>query len=83
MDRIAAQRTSFPRSTLMTIAESGLRARNLWSGQIKRFAEDVAPVEANWRDSFTEYHQQLIEAASPSAPAWLRQPTQPADETNE
>ena len=65
MDRIVTQRTFFPRSTLMTVAEAGLRARNMWNGQIKRFAEEVAPNEPNWRDSFTAFHQQLIAATAP------------------
>src|SRR5207244_4032221 len=31
-DRVAARRIAFPRATLLTLAEPGLRKRGLWSG---------------------------------------------------
>ncbi len=60
MDRVADRRTAYPRSALMTIGEDGLRNRQMWSGQIRSFAEQVAPQEENWADSYAAYHQALI-----------------------
>lgn len=65
MNRIAERRTTYPRSALMTIAEEGLRRRDMWSGQIKRFALEVAPTEPNWRDSYTAWYQGLVAALAP------------------
>jgi len=65
MDRIAARRITYKRSALMTLAEEGLRRRELWSGQIKRFFEEVGPTEPPWRASFTDYHRALVAALSP------------------
>ncbi|MGH3632154.1 MAG: hypothetical protein ACRDRL_32530, partial [Sciscionella sp.] len=65
MDRIAERRTTYPWAALMTIAEEGLRRRNLWSGQIKRFAVEVAPTEPNWRDSYTAWYRGLVAALAP------------------
>lgn len=65
MNRIAERRTVYPRATLMTIGEEGLHRRNLWSGQIKRFALEVAPTEPNWRSSYTAWYQGLVAALAP------------------
>ncbi len=65
MDRIAERRTAYRRTALMTIAEEGLRRRNLWSGQIKQFAGEVAPNEPNWRDSYTAWYRDLVTALAP------------------
>lgn len=65
MDRIAESRTTYYRAALMTVAEEGLRRRDMWSGKIKRFAEDVAPTEPNWRDSYTAWYRDLVAALAP------------------
>lgn len=68
MNRIADRRTTYPRSALMTVGEEGLRRRNLWGGQIERFARDVAPIEDDWRRSFTSFHSALVDLLAPQAP---------------
>lgn len=60
-DRIAARRTTYPRSALMTLAQSGLEQRGLWSGKIRRFAEEVAPTEPNWRDAYSAFYRDLMD----------------------
>jgi len=65
MDRIAERRTTYYRAALMTVAEEGLRRRDMWSGKIKRFAEDVAPTEPDWRDSYTAWYRDLVAALTP------------------
>lgn len=65
MDRIAQRRATYPRAALLTIAEEGLRRRDLWSGQIKRFALEVAPTEPNWRDSYTGWYADLVAELAP------------------
>jgi hypothetical protein len=65
-DRLTAKRTTYPRTTLMTVAESGLRRRGLWSGGIKRFAENDARTEPSWRQAFREWHDVVSEASRPS-----------------
>lgn len=65
MDRIAERRTTYYRAALMTIAEEGLRRRGMWSGKIKRFAEEVAPTEPNWSDSYTAWYRDMVSALSP------------------
>jgi len=60
MDRLVDQRTTYPRSTLMTVAESGLRRRGRWSGQIKKFHDEVAPTEPNWVDDVRAWNVQFI-----------------------
>lgn len=67
MDRIAAQRTAYPRSALITLGEEGLRARHMWSGQVKRFAEANARNMHDWRDAFTAFYRKLIAALAPHA----------------
>jgi hypothetical protein len=59
--RLIERRGTYPRSTLMTVAESGLRARNAWKGKIRTFAEDVAPSEPSWQDSFADWRDRLTE----------------------
>lgn len=65
MDRIAERRTKYPRAALMTVAEAGLRKRDLWSGKIKRFAEESAPLEPNWVDSYTAWYTGLVAKLAP------------------
>lgn len=65
MDRIAERRTTYFRAALMTVAEEGLTRRGLWSGQIKRFAEEVAPTEPSWRYSFTAWYRELVGRLAP------------------
>lgn len=65
MDRIAVRRTTYKRAALVTVAEEGLRRRDMWSGQIKRFAEEVAPTEPNWRNAYTAYYRSLVSALTP------------------
>ena len=65
MDRIAERRTKYPRAALMTVAEEGLRKRDLWSGRIKRFAEESAPLEPNWIDSYTAWYTELVAKLAP------------------
>jgi hypothetical protein len=60
-ERIAARRTAYPRSALMTLARQGLEQRGLWSGQIRRFAEEVAPTEPNWRDAYSAFYRDLMD----------------------
>lgn len=67
MDRIATQRTVYLRSALMTLGQEGLASRGLWSGKIRAFAENDAPKEPNWRDSFSAFYRDLIVALTPSA----------------
>ncbi|MER6938003.1 hypothetical protein ABTX24_22260 [Nocardioides sp. NPDC127514] len=65
MDQIAERRTIYYRAALMTVAEEGLRRRGMWSGKIKRFADEVAPTEPNWRNSFTAWYRDLFAALAP------------------
>lgn len=62
MDRLVDKRTVYKRSTLLTVAESGLRRRGKRSGQIKTFAETVADTEPNWLGDFRDWHDQFIAA---------------------
>lgn len=61
-DRLAVRRNEYPRSTLMTVAEQGLRKRDLWGGQIRRFAEEVAPTEPPWRESNRTWRDRMVTA---------------------
>ena len=65
MNRIVERRTTYPRAALMTVAEEGLRRRGLWSGQIKRFAEQVAPTEPSWRNSYAGWYRALVARMAP------------------
>lgn len=67
MDRIAERRTTYYRAALMALAEEGLRRRDLWSGKIKRFSEEVAPTEPSWWDSFTAWYRELVAASACAA----------------
>lgn len=58
--RIAASRTRYPRAALMTLGISGLEKRGLWSGQIRKFSETVAPTEPSWANAFTDYYRDLM-----------------------
>ena len=64
-DRLAARATRFPRVTLMLVSQTGLEERNLWHGQIKRFAREEADHEAPWMEAFGSWHEAVIEAANP------------------
>lgn len=66
LSRLITRRGQFPRATLMTVAESGLRARNLWAGAIKRFSEQVTDTEPSWMESFAEWRERMV-AAPPNA----------------
>lgn len=59
MDRVAAKRSSYPRVTLMTVAQEGLRRRGVWSGKIKAFAETRASAEPSWDASFRNWNADL------------------------
>ncbi len=61
-DRLVVRRNEYPRSTLMTVAEQGLRKRDLWGGQIRRFAEEVAPTEPPWRESNRTWRDRMVTA---------------------
>ncbi|MFE6745852.1 hypothetical protein ACFVGM_08375 [Kitasatospora purpeofusca] len=61
-DRLVERRGNFPRSVLMTIAESGLQQRGLWGGSIKKFSETVAPKESSWLKSFHQWKQEFDSA---------------------
>lgn len=65
MDRIAERRTTYPRASLMTVAEGGLRKRGVWSGRIKRFAETDALSEPDWRDSYVDWYRDLVTVLTP------------------
>lgn len=65
--RLVQRRDKYPRSTLMTVAESGLRSRNLWNGKIKKFSETVAPVEDSWQAAFADWRETLIRVSLTSA----------------
>ncbi|MDR7160933.1 hypothetical protein J2X42_003662 [Arthrobacter sp. BE255] len=58
-DRIAAKRNIYPRSTLITVARTGLKKRNLWGGKIKVFAEQNAPTESDWSVSFRDFFKEV------------------------
>jgi hypothetical protein len=49
----------------MTLGEPGLTRQGLWTGQIKRFAEQVPPTEPDWRTGLTSYHPGFVEARTP------------------
>ncbi|MET9226148.1 hypothetical protein [Lentzea sp. NPDC003310] len=59
-DRVVAQRGVYPRTTLMTVAASGLEKRGLWTGKIKAFAEQVAPTEPLWKSALVRYNDELV-----------------------
>jgi hypothetical protein len=61
-NRLAERRNQYPRATLMTIARSGLERRGYWSGKIKRFAEQTAPGEPDWQESFVRYRAAVSRA---------------------
>jgi hypothetical protein len=57
--RLVEKRNKYPRVTLMTVAQSGLQRRGLWRGQIKNFAEQVAPTEPDWRQQVNDYRSRI------------------------
>lgn len=64
-DRIAAKRTRYSRSAMLTIGIQGLNERGLWSGQIRRFVDEKASSESNWADSFNSWYARLLIEAEP------------------
>jgi hypothetical protein len=60
-DQIAAKRNVYPRSTLLTVARTGLEKRGLWAGKIKIFAEQNAPTESDWSTSFRDFYKQVLD----------------------
>lgn len=63
-DQLASRRNDYPRTTLMTIAEAGLRRRDMWRGAIRRFAEEAAPSESNWVVSVAAWRKSMTAALS-------------------
>lgn len=61
-ERLAIKRTIYPRSALMVLGAEGLQRRNLWSGRIRRFSDEVGPTEADWRDDFSAFYANLMAA---------------------
>ncbi|MBE7324580.1 hypothetical protein IEQ44_07940 [Nocardioides sp. Y6] len=59
-ERLVDRRNTYPRSTLITVAQSGLENRNLWSGKIKKFSEEVGPTETRWLTAYSTYYRNLI-----------------------
>lgn len=57
-DRVAARRTTYPRTTLLFVGKPGLERMNLWAGQIRRFAER-ADEEPDWIVSFRNWRREL------------------------
>lgn len=62
MDRIACRRMIYPRAALMTLGEEGLQRRGLWSGKIKRFAEEEARTEVDWRKDYSAWYREVVAA---------------------
>lgn len=61
-DRLAARANTYPRVTLMLVAQSGLERRGKYHGRIRRFSEQVAPHEPSWSEGFAGWHKELIGA---------------------
>lgn len=59
-DRIADRRNDYPRSALLTIGEAGLKKRELWSGKIRKFSQEIAPNEDLWQSSLVKYNDSVI-----------------------
>jgi hypothetical protein len=64
-DRLAARRYSYPKVTLLTIAEPGLRKRGIWAGKIKLLAESNVGSASALRSSFRTYFEGLVAARTP------------------
>ena len=60
-NRLAEKRTTYPRSTLMTLGKSGLERRSKWTKQIREFEATIAPKEANWFLSFKAYRAEVAD----------------------
>lgn len=65
-DRLAAQRNSYKRVSLILLGQDGLDARGLLRGQILEFIERTANTEVYHLDSWGEWHQRLVVAAAGS-----------------
>jgi hypothetical protein len=65
-DRLAERRNVYPKVTLLTIGEPGLRRRGLWSGKIKRFGEETAGSASEIRASYGDYYARLVTARTPA-----------------
>lgn len=55
-DRLADQRTAYPRSALLALGSTGLDKRGMWKGQIRQFAEPNGPLVPGWHDAFAGYY---------------------------
>ncbi len=58
-ERLVEKRKTFPRTTLMVIAEEGLRKRGKWCAFMQEFSRDVAPAEPSWRESFVQWREKV------------------------
>ncbi|MGM9383327.1 hypothetical protein [Streptomyces antibioticus] len=61
-DRLVERRRKFPRTTLMVIAEEGLRTRGNWCRFMRDFVRDVAPVEPSWREASRAWRNDMYDA---------------------
>lgn len=61
-DRLTVKAKTYPRSTLMLVARSGLERRGRYNGDIKRFDENEAPLEPSWSEGFSAWHSELVAA---------------------
>lgn len=72
-DRLVAKRTSYPRTTLMTLGSPGLQRYGVWGGKIRRFAER-ADEDPNWIHAFNEWRDQFVEARRADQDSDARKP---------
>lgn len=63
-DRLTTKANVYPRATWLFVGKDGLLRRDRYRGQIKKFAEQVAPQEEWYIESFGAWHQALILAAN-------------------
>lgn len=62
--RLTERRNAFPRCALIVVGVDGLKKRGKFKGQVKRFFEQAGPREDDWRQSFSQWHQEVMEAAN-------------------
>lgn len=60
--RIADKCTTFPRTALIVLSESGLKERNKWSGRMDKFKRETAVAEDSWLESSAKWRSELSEA---------------------
>lgn len=58
--RLIDRRNAYKRVTLMVLGKPGLERYGMWSGKIKRFAEEEADEEPRWDESFRAWHDEVI-----------------------